>query len=63
MTKTFNKSKAGKNAAGPKYRTPDHFKGSKFSDGGGSNFGSQGKVHQSNQAGFNPGQFKTQHKG
>ncbi len=59
MVKKFIKSKSGPNAIGPKYRTPDHFLGSlpprmsKFSGG---------KANRPN-LGFNPGQFKTQHKG
>ena len=63
--KTFIKSKSAPNAAGPKYRTPDHFtpryrsgdagKGSLFS-GGKSKFSTP-------QQKFNPAQFKTQHKG
>jgi hypothetical protein len=40
------------NTLGPKYRTPDHFKGK--------NFGASKKSHQVR---FNPGQFKVQHKG
>lgn len=49
--------KVGKNASGPKYRTPDHFKGSLFSK-------NKGNIPSSNQKkGFNPAQFKTQHKG
>jgi len=54
--KTYIKSKSAHNAAGPGYRTPDHFKGSIFS-GGGSKFSNPTKLK------FNPGQFKTQHKG
>ena len=53
--KTFIKSKSLPNAAGPKYRTPDHFKGSLFS-GGKSKFSTP-------QQKFNPSQFRTQHKG
>jgi hypothetical protein len=48
---SFIKKKAGKNAAGPGFRTSDHFKGRVF----GKNFG---KVLK-----FNPSQFRTQHKG
>lgn len=51
--KTFIKSKSGPNAAGPKYRTPDFFKGSRFSGG---------KTNPP-QVKFNPSQFRTQHKG
>ena len=49
--KKKSKSK-GPNAAGPKYRTPDYFKGGKF---GGKKVAPQLK--------FNPAQFKVQHKG
>lgn len=62
MAKSFQKKKTGPNATGPKYRTPDHFKGSKFS-GGGSKFDNQGNINPKNQSKFNPGQFKVQHKG
>ena len=58
--KKYIKSKSSTkdpNASGPKYRTPDHFKGSIF--GG----GKSRKPTQSAKAGFNPAQFKTQHKG
>lgn len=51
MPKTFVKKKSGKNASGPKYRTPDHFKGRKFS----------GK--KTPDIKFNPSSFKTQHRG
>jgi|GEM_PF-3736649 len=55
MAKTYIKKKsdkAGPNAAGPKYRTPSGFIGSKFS-------GKQGS-----KAGFKPKAFKqTQHRG
>ncbi len=57
MTKHFIKKKDGPKK-GPKYRTPDHFKGSltvkasKFS----------GKGQKQTQK-FNPTTFKTQHKG
>lgn len=60
--KSYIKKKSGPNASGPKYRTPDHFsprnrfgetgKKSKFS----------GKAKKTN-TGFNPSQFKVQHKG
>jgi len=62
-------TKAGPNASGPKYRTPDHFSppsrfgktspqaqaasASKFS----------GAKAKPQQAKFNPSQFKVQHKG
>jgi len=49
--KTFIKSKSGPNAAGPKYRTSDYFKGEKFA------------AAKPPQAKFNPSQFRTQHKG
>ena len=55
MAKTFIKSKSKPNAAGPGYRTPDHFKGSVFSGG-------QSKI-PTPVLKFNPAQFKTQHKG
>lgn len=58
MTKKFMKLKSttkDPNAAGPKYRTPDHFKGSVFS--GGKPRISPPRVK------FNPAQFKVQHKG
>jgi hypothetical protein len=51
--KKYVKKKAGPKA-GPKYRTPDYFKGSKF--------GGKGKVNPT-QVKFNPAQFKVQHKG
>jgi len=51
--KTFIKKKSAPNSAGPKYRTPDFFKGSKFGSG---------KQNRMNQK-FNLGQFKIQHKG
>ncbi len=59
--KKYIKSKSSStkpNASGPKYRTPDHFKGSLF----GSNKKNLKKTHSTN-AHFNPAQFKTQHKG
>jgi len=61
--KSYQKGKSGTNQAGPKYRTPDHFKGSIFS-GGESKF-SVGSTSKANipQVKFNPAQFKTQHKG
>ncbi len=55
MKTTYSKTKAGN--LGPKYRTPDHFKGSIFSGGGPS------KVSKGPQLKFNPAQFRTQHKG
>lgn len=54
MSKKYIKKKSGPNQAGPKYRTPDHFKGSKFSGGGKAN---------KDRPKFNPAQFKVQHKG
>lgn len=51
--KSYIKGKAGTNQAGPGYRTPDHFRGSRFSGG----------KTASPQLKFNPAQFKTQHKG
>jgi len=51
--KSFIKKKEGPNQAGPGYRTPDHFKGSRFSGGKTTNLPMK----------FNPAQFKTQHKG
>lgn len=53
----YQKGKEGKNATGPKFGTPDHFKGSLFS-GGKSNVNLNKNFPK-----FNPGQFKTQHKG
>lgn len=53
--KHFIKSKSKPNAAGPGFRTPDHFKGSVFSGG-------QSKA-ATPLLKFNPAQFKTQHKG
>lgn len=47
---SFVKSKSGPQLG---YRTPDHFKGSKFSGGKRKDIGPK----------FNPAQFKTQHKG
>jgi len=54
--KTFIKKKSGPNAAGPKFRTSDHFKGSIF--GAGASRFSKGP-----QLKFKPSQFRTQHKG
>jgi hypothetical protein len=52
--KTFIKAKEGKNQTGPGFRTHDFFKKSRF----------EGKAVSGNkQTGFNPGLFKTQHKG
>ena len=62
--KKYTKSKSGPNQTGPKYRTPDHFKGSIFS--GGSKFSggpTSGAKQNTPQVKFNPAQFKTQHKG
>lgn len=50
--KSYIKSKSGPNAQGPKFRTPDHFKGKAFSGRG---------VFAGFK--FNPAQFRTQHKG
>jgi hypothetical protein len=61
MAKKFIKSKSTPNATGPGFRTSDHFKGSIFS-GGGSKF-SGNRQQPKNVKAFNPGQFKTQHKG
>jgi len=47
----FIKKNAGPNQSGPKYRTPDHFKGSLFG----------GKKPATPK--FNPAQFKIQHRG
>ena len=49
---SYQKAKDKANSPGPKYRTPDHFKGSQF-----------GGKKPNNQVKFNPSQFKTQHKG
>ena len=61
MAKTFIKSKAKPNAAGPGFRTPDHFKASLHA---------QASILSGGQSKpatpilkFNPAQFKTQHKG
>ena len=51
MAKTFIKKKSGPNQAGPKYRTPDFFKGKIAIKGF-----NQGVK-------FNPAKFKIQHKG
>lgn len=59
--KKYVKSKSkqsGPNATGPKYRTPDHFKGATFA--GGSKFSGRGKAPVTR---FDPGKFKIQHKG
>jgi hypothetical protein len=56
MTKTFIKSKSDPSAAGPQYRTPDHFKSSIFGQGKfNPNFGKGQR--------FSKTSFKTQHKG
>lgn len=60
--KSYIKSKLEPNAAGPGFRTSDHFKGSVYS-GGGSKFGKGNVVTKPPQVKFNPAQFKTQHKG
>jgi len=60
MAKKYIKGKSQPNAAGPGYRTSDHFKGSVFSAGG-SKF-SGNKINNPTPK-FNPAQFKTQHKG
>lgn len=49
--KSYIKKKAGPKK-GPKYRTPDHFRASKFSGKG-----------KSPNVKFNPSTFKVQHKG
>ena len=62
-------AKAGPNASGPKYRTPDHFSppsrfgkaSSKTQAIGGSKL--SGEKVKPQQAKFNPSQFKVQHKG
>lgn len=59
--KSFIKGKSAPNAAGPGFRTSDHFKGSLF--GGGSRFGKGNANAKQPQVKFNPAQFKTQHKG
>jgi len=56
MVKTYIKAKAEKNAAGPKFGTPDHFKGSIF--GPGKLKPSFGKNQR-----FSNTSFRTQHKG
>ena len=60
--KSYIKSKSAPNAAGPGFRTSDHFRGSKFS-GGGSKFSGGNVNSKPPQIKFNPAQFKTQHKG
>jgi hypothetical protein len=50
--KKKSKKIKGPNATGPKYRTSKSFRGKNFAD----------KKHNT-QIKFNPGQFKTQHKG
>ena len=59
MAQKYIKSKSAPNAAGPGFRTSDHFKGSVFSGGGSKFSGSK----QAPKVRFNPAQFKTQHKG
>lgn len=62
-------TKAGPNASGPKYRTPDYLSppsrfgktGSQTQAIGGSKLG--GAKANPQQAKFNPSQFKVQHKG
>lgn len=55
--KSYQKAKSGKNQTGPGFRTHDFFKKSRFE--GKNMTGSAANA----KAGFNPGQFKTQHKG
>lgn len=62
MAKSYQKKKTGTNAAGPKYRTPDHFKGSIFSRNNSVQSGNK-QINPKNQTKFIPGQFKVQHKG
>lgn len=57
MAKTFIKSKSVPSNLGPKYRTPDHFRASRFSGGG--KLPSEKNLVQK----FNPAQFRIQHKG
>lgn len=47
----FQKNKSGPNQAGPKYRTPDHFRESSAA------------FRKTPAAKFNPARFKIQHKG
>lgn len=56
MAKSFIKSKSDANTAGPKFRTPDHFKSSIFGSGKFNNVFGKGKK-------FSNTSFKTQHKG
>lgn len=59
-------SKKGPNAAGPKYRTPDHFSPRIRSSEAGKagKFSSSGKPPSKRaQLSFKPAQFKVQHKG
>lgn len=55
MPKNFTKKKTEPNQPGPKFGTPDHFKGSVFSGG-------KQKYNAPNQK-FNQSQFRIQHKG
>ncbi|KKQ24291.1 MAG: hypothetical protein US39_C0017G0002 [Microgenomates group bacterium GW2011_GWC1_37_12b] len=67
--KSYIKSKSAPNAAGPGFRTSDHFKGSLprrqagIFSGGGSKFSGGNVNSKPPQIKFNPAQFKTQHKG
>lgn len=54
MAKKFEKGKAEPNATGPGFRTASFFRGNQFG---------KNVRPQSGGAKFNPGTFKTQHKG
>lgn len=54
--KTYIKTKSGKNATGPGFRTSDHFKASIFAGG-------KSAFQKPIQSKSNPSQFRTQHKG
>lgn len=55
MTQNFQKGKDAPNATGPGFRTSSSFRGNMF--------GRNNIRPQNGGAKFNPGQFKTQHKG
>jgi hypothetical protein len=55
MSKKYIKKKAGPNQAGPKYRTPDHFKGKRFKD--------SGSKEEIKSLRFNPERSKIKHRG
>ncbi len=53
MAKSFSKSKSEPNAPGPGFRTPSFFRGNQFGK----------NIRPGGGPKFNPGTFKTQHKG